>query len=119
MSALVRCPQCNTFVKPASINSGSCTFCPTSSPGAKLRNAIPGMVLAATIAAAPACSGGAPRPEVTPVYGISAEESEVGDPDAGVPDNSNVDPDTSTETPDKPDEVPVPVYGMAPIPDEQ
>ena len=80
------------------------------------------MVLAATIAAAPACSGSSPEP--TPVYGISVEESEAGeseavDTDASVPDNSDVEPDNSDETSDKPDEVPVPVYGMAPIREQQ
>ncbi|MBL4633968.1 MAG: hypothetical protein JKY56_08850 [Kofleriaceae bacterium] len=100
MSALVRCPQCDTFVKPASLDTGSCPFCP--SPQARnTRNPLPGLVLAATMAAVPACSRSPTPSEVeAPVSDITAEDAgkkEAPAIDASVPD-----------TRDKP------VYGMAP-----
>lgn len=73
MSALVRCPQCDTFVKPASIDTGSCPFCP-SQDARSMRNPIPGLVLAATMAAVPACSSDT-EPQPGPVYGIAVDAS--------------------------------------------
>ncbi len=76
MSVLVRCPQCDTFVKPISLDAGSCPFCP--SPQARSsRNPLPGLVLAATMAAVPSCSGG-DHDDVRPVYGISPADARVG-----------------------------------------
>lgn len=88
MSSLVPCPQCNTFVKAESLGDGTCAFCPTAK-AASLRNPIPGILLAATVVAAPGCFA-------TPVYGAppptdaSGGEGSVGDAsvDASVPDSS-------------------------------
>ena len=116
MSALVRCPQCDTFVKPASLDSGSCPFCP--SPQARSsRNPLPGLVLAATMAAVPGCSDSEPEPG--PVYGIAAPDARVGTDgavygiaiDASAPDATA--PDASTT-----DAGGVPLYGVAPETDE-
>lgn len=67
------------------------------------------MVLAATLAAAPACSGTTPtpEPEVTPVYGIAVEEVEKHD--AAVPQSSDFDASAAEEV-----DIPVPVYGGPP-----
>ncbi len=104
MSALVRCPRCDTFVKPPSISAGACPFCPQAR---QLRNPIPGIVLAATIAAVPACSSTS-EPEAVPVYGIAVEDPDV----------------PKTETPAKQTDAAVPIkaeppeevdiYGLAP-----
>ena len=118
MPALVRCPQCDTFVKPPSISAGACPFCP--SPEARsLRNPIPGMVLAAAMAAVPACSSSTPaaapvsaEPAPTPaepappepVYGIAVEDTDtpkMQTPDAAVP--------IKAEPPEEVD-----IYGIAP-----
>lgn len=124
MSALVRCPKCDTFVKPASIDSGSCPFCPSSN-ARNIRNPIPGIVLAATLGVAPACSGSStPEPEPVPVYGIAIEETEAPPappPDAGVPEVSEVPapvyggpPDMDQPVPEPPVQDDEPVYGIAP-----
>jgi len=61
MASLTRCPQCDTFVKPASVEAGSCPFC-AAAAAANRRNPIPAVVLAAAIAAMPGCSDGDPKP---------------------------------------------------------
>ncbi len=63
--ALVRCPTCNTFVKPASLDAGLCAFCP-SARKASLRNPIPGVVLATVMAVSPACSADKAGPDTKP-----------------------------------------------------
>ena len=55
MASLTRCPSCDTFVKAESIDEGSCPFCPTASTASR-RNPIPGVMLAAAMAAMPGCS---------------------------------------------------------------
>ena len=85
MSALVRCPQCDTFIKPASIDSGSCPFCPSSNARSK-RNAIPGLVLAASLSIAPACSGSSAEPEAAPVPNVIVDDSDTDKKEAPVPD---------------------------------
>lgn len=82
MSALVRCPQCDTFIKPVSIDSGSCPFCPSSNRSK--RNAIPGLVLAASLSIAPACSGTTPEPEAVPNVIVDDSEPDKKEADAGV-----------------------------------
>ncbi len=74
--------------------------------------------------AVPACSSSTPEAVAVPVYGISVEEPEASeretsDDDTSVPDNADAGPDKSDETSENPDEVPVPVYGMAPIREQE
>ncbi len=71
MPALVRCPQCDTFVKPHSLNAGSCPFC-SPQETASVRNPIKGAVLAATIVSASACL-------VTPIYGTPVDDASPSD----------------------------------------
>lgn len=102
MSALVRCPKCDTFVKPQSISASTCPFCPSQTRN--LRNPIPGMVLAATIAALPACSGSTTASAPEPEHGVAADKPDTPKKealDASVPVRAE-------------DPVDVDVYGIAP-----
>ncbi len=139
MSALVRCPQCNTFVKPTSISTSGCLFCP-SSDARRLRNPIPGLVLAATIAAVPACSKSSSIPESeqsNPVQepttsadkamdGGTASSPSLqepvtiygGPPDPGPQPTPDPPIDVAPE-PVAPAPINAPVYGGAPEPDEK
>ncbi len=113
MSALVRCPQCNTFVKPASIETSGCLFCPSSSARG-LRNPIPGLVLAATMAAVPACSSSSPTPESEQKNPVQEADTSADKPmDAG-PTNSPVLQEPVTIYGGPPDPGPQP--GPAPAP---
>ncbi len=110
MSRMVRCAVCDSFIKPASIESGACPFCPSASAGRK-RNPIPGLlpgvVLAAALSGAPGCDdddGDEPVvdassfPDAAPVYGIAI--------DAGAAD--------ATPAPDAQPADAAPIYGVAP-----
>lgn len=104
MSILSRCPHCDTFVKPASLGTDSCPFCP-SVRTAGIRNPIPGLVLAATMAAMPACSDDDPTPDAQvgfdgAVYGIAIDASPV---DAATPEDAMPLPDGD-----------ITIYGIAP-----
>lgn len=98
MASLVRCPKCDTFVKTAS----SCPFCSAEST-ASHRNPLPGLVLAAAVAAMPSCTSPTPANEPAPSPTPSTEPvlpaddaATAGQPTAPVPDP------------------PAPVYGGAP-----
>ncbi len=109
MSEMVRCPTCDSFVKPASIDEGACPFCP-SATAARRRDAIPGVVLAAAIAGA-GCSGGGAREAPTPVYGGAPEMEVI---DAGAASSGDTAPAPEADAMERPEESPVPVYGIAP-----
>ncbi len=105
MSNLIRCPHCETFVKPTSLGSDSCPFCP-SAHAANIRNPIPGLVLAATIAAMPGCSDDPPTRDAQvgfdgAVYGIAIDASTA---DAATPE------DAMPKAPD----ADITIYGIAP-----
>ncbi len=118
MSDMVRCPACDSFVKPASIEAGACPFCPTAA-SARRRDAIPGVVLAAAIAGA-GCSGGGAREMPAPVYGGAPEVIEVSDAGAGgsstdvAPSDAPAGSSANDGEPEPPEPPPVPVYGIAP-----
>lgn len=113
MSALVRCPKCDTFVKPHSISASACPFCPSQTRN--LRNAIPGMVLAATLAAVPACSGSTTASAPEPEHSVTTDEPEsehvvtTDEPEAPKKEALDASVPVSAEKP-----VDVDVYGIAP-----
>ena len=85
MASLTRCPSCDTFVKPTSISEGTCLFCANAEVASR-RSSIPGVVLAAAMAAAPGCSDDAKPtpdasvvPDAAPVYGIAADATPTND----------------------------------------
>ncbi len=100
MASLARCPRCDTFVKPASIEAGTCPFCPADNVASR-RNPIPGLVLAAAVAAT-SCKGGSGDGKDGPVYGIAPVDA--GGVDAAPPDAD----------PNAPDAGDSPIYGIAP-----
>ncbi|MBL4635809.1 MAG: hypothetical protein JKY56_18250 [Kofleriaceae bacterium] len=125
--ALVRCPKCNTFVKPASFNTGLCPFC-SSARVASLRNPIPGVVLATAIAASSACSADKTRTDTKPSTTINNDNgqgaanetphSQDAGPDNAGPDNATPDTEQSDKTPDTNDTTPSDSYIPAvPMPD--
>ena len=105
MASLARCPRCDTFVKPASIEAGSCPFCPAAAEASR-RNPIPGVALAVAIAAAPACW------TATPVYG-SAPEPDAASTDAG-PSDAGASDANATDAMKSPGADGAPIYGVAP-----
>lgn len=86
MASLVRCPNCDTFIKAA--RGSSCPFCSETSTASQ-RNPLPGLVLAAAVAAMPSCSSNTPAndpaapPTATPVSPVDDAAS----PAAPVPED--------------------------------
>ncbi len=96
VASLTRCPGCDTFVKLESVEEGACPFCPAASLASR-RNPIPGMVLAAAIAAMPGCSDddAKPKPDASAfpdgaVYGVAFDAGPVDDAMSAVDASLNI-----------------------------
>ncbi len=105
MPAMIRCPKCDSFVKPASLEVAGCPFC-VSAKATRQRNPVPGLVLAAAAALAPGALAGC---VATPVYGSPPPTDATPGPDGAVygiaPDAGPADASPGTDGA---------VYGIAP-----
>ncbi len=127
MPAMIRCPKCDSFVKPASLEVAGCPFC-VSAKATRQRNPVPGLVLAAAAAFAPGAMAGCsdttdPIGDSSPVYGIAldagpADASPGTDgavygiaPDAGPADAGEAEP---SDAGPKDGDAGINIYGIAP-----
>ena len=114
---MIRCPKCDSFVKPASLKVEGCPFC-VSAKATRQRNPVPGLVLAAAVLAPGAmagCSDDDMKP--APVYGIAQVDAAPGTDGAvyGIaPDAGPIDASPGTDAGPKDADAGINIYGIAP-----